>query len=115
MADHGADLVLVDVLLDGRDQGHGEAGLGAVVQRLLLDCPQVASPDRQVRFRLEAVELQVDVDPPAGTVPSAELGHEPLVGGEPDAVGVEVDRVDRSLLGQVDHRQDVLVDGGLTA
>ncbi len=113
VADHAADLVLVDVLLDRSDQGDGEADRGAVVQRPLLGLAQVPATDGQVGLLVEPVELQVDVHRAARAVAAAELGHKPSVGGESEAVGVEVDRIDRARLGEIDHREDVLVDRGL--
>ncbi len=96
VADHGADFVFVEVLLDRGDQGDGELGLGAVVQRLLLDVPQVATTDRLVGLDVEAVELEVDVDLVAGAVAPAgsatkrlsEASRMPLVLRLTDLIGL---------------------------
>ena len=60
--DDVAQLVLVQPAFDGGDQGDGEPGLGAVVQRLLLALAEVLAADLPVGALVEAVELQVDVD-----------------------------------------------------
>ena len=62
-ADDVTDLVLVEALLDGGDEGDGQAELGAVVEGLLLRVAQVAPTDVEVRPLVEAVELHVDVRP----------------------------------------------------
>jgi hypothetical protein len=113
--DDVAELVLVEAALHGGDQGGGQARVGAVVQRLAFAGAQVAAADLAVGALVEPVELQVDVDRPAGPVPPPDLGHEVFVGGEADAVGVEVDRLDRTRLGGVDEVDDVFVDGGFAA
>jgi hypothetical protein len=47
-AHYVAGLVLVEPAFDRGDQGNRQAGLGAVVQRLLLASPQVLPADREV-------------------------------------------------------------------
>ena len=90
--------------------------LGAVVQGPLLERTQVPAADLQVGALVEAVELEIDVHRLARHVVAfAEFGNEVLVGGQADAVGVDVDVLDGAGLGEVDEVQDVLVDGGLAA
>jgi len=62
---------------------------------------------------VEPVELQIDVDRPARPVPLAERRHECPVAGEPNSVGVQVDRPDRAVLCGIDELQDLPMDGGL--
>ena len=59
-ADDVADLVEVRLGVDRRDQQHGQAGVGAALQRLGLRRAQVTSPEREVGGLVEPVELQVD-------------------------------------------------------
>nr|WP_233163229.1 hypothetical protein [Glycomyces salinus] len=53
--------------------------------------------------------------PGAGAIPLAQGGDEIPVRGEPDPVGVDVDRADGPFQGYVDEFEEVLVDGRLAA
>ena len=66
----------------------------------------------QVRLLAEAIELEVDLDPVAH---SSELGHEPIVPGDPDAVRVEDDPGDVPFGGRPDDLDDLGVDRRLAA
>ena len=114
--DDVTQFVLVQAPLDRGHQGHGQASLGAVIQRPLLAFTQIRAADLPVRTFVESVELQIDVDRlAAAPVALPQRRYEAPVGGQPDAVGVEVDIADRLALRQVDELQDVPVNGGFPA
>lgn len=111
VADDRAELVLVEAAFHRGHQADGQARRGAVVQGPLLYVPQIVAPDSTMCCLVQAVELQVDVHGVAGTVAGGELVDESPVGGQPDAVGVDDDGLDRAGLGGVDELEELFVDG----
>jgi hypothetical protein len=67
-ADDLPHLVLVDPLLDGRDERDGQSFSFAGRERPLLVVAQVPPADGQVRLTLEPVELEIDVSARAGAL-----------------------------------------------
>ena len=109
-ADDRSELVLVDATLDRGGQRDADAGLGAVVERPDLLGGQRAAANRELGLLLEAVELQVDVDPELG-----QCGREAAVTSEADPVRVEHHQRDAAALGGGQHLNDPGVDRRLPA
>ena len=65
-----------------------------------------------MRFQLEPIELEVDLDPSAE---SCKAGQEPVVARDPDAIRVEDDPRDLALGRRIDDLEDLRVDGRLAA
>jgi hypothetical protein len=105
-----AELALGDPALDRSGQRDADAGGGAAVKRRLLDRLQTPAADREVGGIVEAVELEVDMDPERG-----ERGREAPVAREPDAVGVEHHERDLASLRGRQHVEDLRVDRRLAA
>ena len=105
-----AELVLVDPALDRGGQRDADPGGGAVVERRLLDRLQAPAANREMGGIVEAVELEVDVNPERG-----ERGREARVAREPDAVGVEHHQRDSARLRGGQHVEDLGMDRRLAA
>ena len=73
--------MVVDALGDGHGQRREDALRGESPEGLGLDVAQVLAAMEEVRVELEAVELEIDLDPAAQP---AERRHEPVVLGDPD-------------------------------
>ena len=107
-----ADLVQVDVVLDGAHQGAADVVFGEDVESGQLGLQQLLAAQGPGRRFVEAVELEVDFQPVAH---GRQLFHQARVAGQTDAVGVDHDGLDRLLIGVADQADQLGVQRRLAA
>ncbi len=110
--DDRAELVVVEPLLERDDQRRRDPVLVEALERPVADVDQVGAAHRLLGRGVERVELEVHLE--ARHVPGEPAGELGVI-GDPHAVGVDHQVLDRPLAGQVEHGEELGVDRRLAA
>jgi hypothetical protein len=109
---HRSNLILIHASANGHYQSRKDPRFIQAAKSKVLLLAKVLASKRKVRFRTQAIKLQINLDPISMLL---EKPQEPIIFGDPSAIGVQHHPSDIPLHHAQQKLFDILANGGFAA